>query len=592
VKSRALLRLSIPLLSSWIALPAASQLLGDNLIGTNIGTVNYWSVEHQFIDQMKVSEPWRVQSSTQWNTGEAPDLDSNGWVRSIPPNREIGSLMLRGKGGRWPRDSAGYPITDWVVTYDGVGTFRVEGGSGCQIMDPTPGRFVIGGCTPSDHGFHFVISSVQAGDHARNIRIVPPEYEHEDTNFDKVFFPYFIDELKKYTGPLRMLNFMRTNANDQVSSWATAPRPTDAKQSSVKGAAVWYAVALANEVSQHLWLNVPYLATDDWVTEAALVIDTYLDPSLKVIVEYANEAWNALYPVNAYSQQKAIEDGICTVEDAPYACGLQWYAKRSNEIHDIFESQMGDDRVIRVVAGQSAVPWTATQILEFDNTYQKTEVYAIAPYFCRPMGTEEYPNATEPEYDEIDELFAYCKDVHVQYHVFKDIDENKALVDSYGQGIELWAYEGGQHLVGVGDLQLDPTLTALFTSANRDSGIEEIYRKYFRGVFDRGIEVFTNYTTVTPYDQWGSWGLREFDDQTRVDSPKYDAVMCMLEDGDTDGDAIPDCIDDPWISALAPSARIGLALLIALGGIARIARGRKGEDRNSERDRAQRTPLE
>ena len=80
VKSRALLRLSIPFLSFWVALPATSQLLGENLVGTNIGIVSYWSVEHQFIDQMKASEPWRVQSSTQWNTGEAPDLDSDGYT--------------------------------------------------------------------------------------------------------------------------------------------------------------------------------------------------------------------------------------------------------------------------------------------------------------------------------------------------------------------------------------------------------------------------------------------------------------------------------------------------------------------------------
>ena len=564
--SKLLTQLALTLLVLGYAGGSTAQLLGENLVGTNVADVTYYSREYKFVDQIKAGEPWRVMSSTQWNTGEQPDLDANGWVKSIPVDRTIGTLLLRNSEGRWARDSLGNPIADWVVTYDGVGTFDIEMSS-CQLTNATPGRFEITGCVPSNSGIHFVITSVLATDHARNIRIVPLAYEHVDTDTDQVFFLYTIAELSTYTGPLRMGDLMAINKNDQVSTAANRPKLTDAQQTGDQGVALEYVIQLANEAMRDLWLNVPHRATDDWVTNAAQLVQANLDPALKVIVEYSNEAWNPAYAVHLYTQQKAIDDGVCTITDPPYRCGLQWYAKRANEIHDIFEAQLGDGRVIRLHAGQSANTWGGQQMLNFDSTSTKTEVYAIAPYFCFVLGTEASPSATEPAYDEVDEVLEYCRDVNIPFTVFPEIAANKAMVDAYGEAIELWAYEGGQHLVGVGSLQPDPVIEALFTAANRDPEMGSIYRMYFKGAFERGVEVFSNYTTATPYTEWGSWGIREFDDQQREDSAKYDAVMCMLLDGDFDGNSIPDCLEAVPVPMLPDSALVGLAVsMLGTGG--------------------------
>ena len=60
-----------------------------------------------------------------------------------------------------------------------------------------------------------------------------------------------------------------------------------------------YAILLANEVHANAWINVPYHATDDYVTQLAQLIKSTLDPSLNVYVEFSNEVWNTAFEQGA-----------------------------------------------------------------------------------------------------------------------------------------------------------------------------------------------------------------------------------------------------------------------------------------------------
>src|SRR6266540_2780836 len=56
-------------------------------LGTNLDGAAYWTTGFPYIDLMHQASEWLPQSSSQWNTGVTLDLDSSGWVTSLPAGR-------------------------------------------------------------------------------------------------------------------------------------------------------------------------------------------------------------------------------------------------------------------------------------------------------------------------------------------------------------------------------------------------------------------------------------------------------------------------------------------------------------------------
>lgn len=55
----------------------------------------------------------------------------------------------------------------------------------------------------------------------------------------------------------------------------------------------WEAVIdLANEAGLSVWINVPAMATDDYIENLVRLVDERLHPDLNVMVEFSNEVWN------------------------------------------------------------------------------------------------------------------------------------------------------------------------------------------------------------------------------------------------------------------------------------------------------------
>ena len=51
-------------------------------------------------------------------------------------------------------------------------------------------------------------------------------------------------------------------------------------------------IELANESQKDMWINIPVLATPQFVQSLAQLIYANLDSNLNVYVEYGNENWN------------------------------------------------------------------------------------------------------------------------------------------------------------------------------------------------------------------------------------------------------------------------------------------------------------
>lgn len=55
-------------------------------------------------------------------------------------------------------------------------------------------------------------------------------------------------------------------------------------------------ILLTNTLGTNLWINIPHLANDEYVTNMATMIWNNIRPDVKVYVEYSNEVWGTLFP--------------------------------------------------------------------------------------------------------------------------------------------------------------------------------------------------------------------------------------------------------------------------------------------------------
>jgi len=100
----------------------------------------------------------------------------------------------------------------------------------------------------------------------------------------------------------------------------------------------------------------------------------------------------------------------------------------------------------------------------------------------------------------------------------------KAFVDEY-EIPQLLAYEGGQHLVGVGSANNNTAIRNLFEAANRDRRMYDAYMLYFDTWKQIGGGLFATFASTDSYKKSGSWGWKEHPSQTRQQAPKYDAIL-------------------------------------------------------------------
>ena len=92
-------------------------------------------------------------------------------------------------------------------------------------------------------------------------------------------------------------------------------------------------------------------------------------------------------------------------------------------------------------------------------------------------------------------------------------------------GLQLMAYEGGQHLVGLGAQVSDTALTAKLTSTNRNPKIKTLYLEYLGAWRQLGGGRFMSFASVWLPNQNGSWGALEWQDQDPATAPKYRALV-------------------------------------------------------------------
>ncbi len=467
---------------------------GRPRFGMNLAQVADWGREWGLVDVFKPSRPW-----VERGTGPFA-YDARGNPR-LMPGQAVETLLVREIDGH-------YPAGRYVATWRGTGRVKVPGFDVTGTVREQPGRLEFD-VTPGNGGIQLVVTASDRRDPVRDIHVWMPGFEDAKSPFH----PLFLERLRPFE-VLRFMGWQQTN-NSPVRTWAQRAKPDDARYSTDAGAPVEVLVDLANELRVSPWFCVPHQADDDYVRRFAQTVRERLRPELKVYVEYSNEVWNLAFQQAKNAQREGQRRGLGDL------AGARFYAQRSVEVFRIWEEVFGGrERLVRVLASQAVNPWLSEQILTWQDAAKHADALAVAPYFGNELGDPKSADAVARlTVDQImDYLTAEVDGPHREH-----MRAQARLARKYG--LELIAYEGGQHLAGYSGAENNEALTALFIAANRSPRMYDLTRRHLEHWFAAGGGMHVAFNYVQGPSKWGSWGVLEYQDQPVSEAPKYRAVL-------------------------------------------------------------------
>ncbi|MBM0742478.1 hypothetical protein JOY44_12770 [Phormidium sp. CLA17] len=491
-------------------------------VGTNLAGIADWSSQWGFVDAFKTSRAWIPQrQGAPWGQGGTLKLNPEGWIASLEPGQAAETVMMIGKH---------FPSGKYTLLYDGDGkigfTFNTA-----KIISQSPGKMAVD-VTIDGEGVFMKILETNPSNPIRNIRFIMPGFEN--TYQTQPFHPVFLERLKQFS-TVRFMDWAATN-NSKIVNWSDRATPNSASQASGKGVALEHLIQLANTLKIDPWFTLPAQASDDYVRNFAVMVRDRLDPALKVHVEYSNEVWNSMFSQAKYVGEKGLERRL---DDTSWGAGLRYYSERSVEIFKIWEDVFGASRkprLVRVLAGQAANPWTAEQILGWKDAYKHADAYAIAPYFygLGYDGKGSWSNINDVK--NINTTVNLTPDQIIDGMMREISTEIKAMLDSNATvakrfGVALVAYEGGAHLTSY-QFPEDKVakMTTLFTTVNRNPRMREVYKVYLNQWKQSGGKLFNQFNDVAAPSKWGFWGALEYQNQDISTAPKYLGLTDFIRD--------------------------------------------------------------
>ena len=491
-----------------LAIPAAAATPPNakSPLAINLGGIADWSTELVFVDAFKQSRTWISQAEGKpWGKGPALDMTADGWVRRLKPGQRAETILLNVGTHK--------PAGQYVCLYEGKG--RIEFRIDARVTHRAPGRIVLD-VRPANAIF-LSITETDPADPVRNIRVIMPGFEK--TCHAQPFHPALLKRWAKFRA-VRFMDWQRTNGSPVVT-WSDRSTPRRATQSGPKGVAVEYMVQLANAMGADPWFCMPHQADDDFVRRCAQLVKETLEAKRKIYVEYSNECWNGQFPQARYCQAKG---KALKLSGNAFQAQLFYYSKRSVEIFRIWEEVFGStDRLVRVMASQSANPWVSQQVATFQDASKHTDALGIAPYFGHGLGSPKTQN--EVAKMTVEQVLAACKDAIDAKH--KTLVRQAEIARKCG--LDLIAYEGGQHLVGHGGAENNKALETLLHTANRDARMKALYLRDLASWKQAGGKLFAVFSSTGRYSKWGSWGVLEYHDQDPATAPKYQALIEFID---------------------------------------------------------------
>jgi hypothetical protein len=527
-----------PVLSNGAS--AATISNSQSGLGINLQNVNYYSQEQPFLNIFKTTGVSKANPGFQTlrgytgntNEGAYVQTDANGYPTTLTPSSgasnpapftAVGTIFLT----NLPQSNAGtgpnYPAGQYVILYDGQGTISVT--LDAKLVSSAPGRVVFNVASPSNSGVGLWITATdpnKTGNYVRNIRVAQAGYESL-LNAGAIFNPTFLSVVQNFR-VLRGMQWLEIdNDGGVLTNWSQRPQVTDGGWGGPNGTPVEVLLELCNAAGADCWLNIPHMATNDYITQMATLAHAMLGTSQKAYVEFSNEVWNGTYPQSTYATAQGKLTWPSAGSSADY--GLNWYGMKAAQTCDIWKSVWGADasRVVCVMGAQAAVAWTATQALECSLwtgagnapcSSHGIGAVAIAPYFGYDV----------PAAPDLNTLFTSITASLVSVSGWEA--SYKAALAPFK--LPFIAYEGGQGLVAIAGGAAE----ALYIAANRDPRMAAAYTTAFNDWKTNGGQTYVAYADISKPSNFGEWGALEslLDTVKPLSSapPKWQAIQNFI----------------------------------------------------------------
>ena len=483
------------------------------ILGVNLESIRDYERQFMFIDAIK--------SSRKWGSAAKP-YDQQG------PMGDDG----------WPAGDAGTLVMTEVKNVNGVYRFSATGR--CELATPNSPASVTNQIYDAAHNrtmadvvvkaaadkivtLNLAFKNTNGG--IKDIKLIRPGYATDES----IFTREFLNALSPFDA-IRFMDYLKTN-NSTISKWADRVHVTDAQFNS-KGGPYEYAIELGNKTQKDIWLNVPALADDDFITQLGNLVREKLKPNLHCYVEYSNEVWNGQFKQfqqNLEAAQAAVAAGDTTLSDGGKDTNKFYWARKRIAQRAVQISQLmraSDDPRIRVVlasqVGFSPPGGVLKMQLEFvEKNYGAPNkfFYAVAgaPYFSPgkdendPDKKKWFTQRSDITVDQIcqrllDRTGTSCNDNVKAFH---------ALARKYG--LKSFAYEGGLDLQQYGN-NLD-VKNASQMDLRTGRAIEDYLIKWYTG----GGDAMFYFTLSGKNSKFGYWGLTE--DVRDLITPKFLAAV-------------------------------------------------------------------
>ncbi len=505
-------------------------------IGMNISELNYYTPSILFTDVMTTAgDLMSVHAGSGWDSGKIDriprdingyplslpvDIDGNSsWVRFMINNHYSGTYRILFDGTGTLGASAYQNAGLWYVTLDGTGTH--------QYID---------------------IETSASGDPVRNIRILPADLP------DFNDYPLFLEPVVETLRPFHVIRFMdvfRTNFSIQ-RDWADRSTTSYFTQSSARGMAHEYAIALCNELDSDVWICVPHMASDDYIRQMAALWRDNLEPGLNIYLEYSNEVWNFGFAQFSWVNDNAVGGNYFgypwpAARDAYVTADLQALsANPDNNFPEknaymmertfrIWNQEFGSpDRVINVACGQG--PWfdvterVARYLDQNASGNARAEALSVGGYFVYTEADHNYwlANPTHATPSLMMDRVLTAQENNGAYSAWYCARETAKIARTYG--LDFLVYEGGQHLQPFNQEEW-PYNEALYAAQLH----EKMYRMYLlnfeaHAAADVDCKLFIAWNFLNERkSKYGSWGhlenISQIGSDYSVTAPKFQALL-------------------------------------------------------------------
>jgi hypothetical protein len=352
-----------------------------------------------------------------------------------------------------------------------------------------------------------------------NVHLYSPDAPPNQT-----FRPAFLDAITKPGYKIvRVMPWARCNKDSDARVWPTKwsqrVLPTDYDQTS-REVALEYQFQLAKESGAAPWINTYYGEEDDALRQTAQLAKTYGFPY--IVVESQNEYWNqgAIYQGNQV-RNDALKAGTFATGD-PNIAGARLAATIGANVGKVFRDVLGKDHVKVVFGAQATWGAWAKDGLSYVPP-GSFDALAVAPYF--------QPADPIAKGAAIADIEASCSK-WISTVIDKGLAENYSAAQA--AGVELWTYEGGQHLLplmqNAPSVPLQDSIQARLgfmadpmTVIQTDPAIGRLYDQLFATCKKNHVTEFTHFYLLGYWGRSGYWGARQL--PTDPENPKTQAIL-------------------------------------------------------------------